>query len=382
MTAAHTMLLITLLRNALIKKYPLFQGCAACPDNRIDWRGLTDALPEPDFPVDFVFTWVNGTDPALAAKRARYLPPDTPRTQDAQGDSLYRDSDELRFALRSLEIYAPWIRRIFILTDGQRPAWLCADHPRIRIVDHTECIPAEYLPTFNSHVIEAHLHRIPDLGEHFVYCNDDFFLMNACAKTDFFTANGLPYLFVDWRDIRRWGYTQKSPHTASFANVRKHMEEHGISPAPDIIAAHTPYPLTKNGMAAAYVFYREAVTRFGHNKFRTPEDMAFPCHAVPLLGYAQKQTVPRDMPFYYINAKRFDRLTYYEAMLREKTCGSLPPFLCINDVGDVPENHPWREDMRAFLRAFYPEPSSFEHKFVPERETSLPQSEKIPILSR
>ena len=373
------MLLMTLLRNALIKKYPLFQGCADCPDNRINWRGLTDDLPEPDFPVDFVFTWVNGADPALPARLAQYLPPDTQRTQDAQGDSLYRDSGELRFALRSLEQYAPWIRRIFILTDGQKPVWLRADHPRIRIVDHTECIPAEYLPTFNSHVIEAHLHRIPDLGEHFVYCNDDFFLMNTCTKAVFFTPNGLPYFFVDWRDTRRQGYARKNPHTASFANVRNHLEEHGIIPAPDVIAAHAPYPLTKSGMAAACDVYREAVARFGPNKFRTLEDMAFPCHAVPLLGYARKQTVPRDMPFYYINAKRFDRRTYYEIMLRDKDRGSLPPFLCLNDVGDASGNHSWRKDMRAFLRAFYPEPSSFEHESIPERETSLPQRKKLSI---
>jgi hypothetical protein len=66
------------------------------------------------------------------------------------------------------------------------------------------------------------------------------------------------------------------------------------------------------------------------------------------------------MPYYYVNAKRFDRLTYYASMLREKELGTLPPFLCLNDVGDVPESHLWREDMQTFLRSFFPAPSPFE----------------------
>lgn len=367
------MLYINRLRKRLIRKYPLFQGCAACPDNRINWRTLNAGLPEPSFPVDFVFTWVNGSDPALAAKKKPYLPPGDQPDQEARGDSLYRDNDELRFALRSLETYAPWIRRIFLVTDAQTPAWLRPDHPKIRIVDHTECVPSEYLPTFNSHVIEAHLHRIPGLSEHFVYCNDDFFLLAPCTKTNFFTANGLPYLFVDWRDIRRQGYALPTPHAASFANVRQFLEQRGISPAPDVIAAHAPYPMTTGNMERACEFFSEALRRFGHNKFRTPDDMAFICHAAPLLACAMKRTVPRDMPFYYINAKRFDRMTYYETMLREKNYGTLPPFLCLNDVGEPVDGDSWREDMHAFLRDFYPDISSFEKNgrcLLPENHLS------------
>ena len=348
------------LRKKLLKKYPLFHGCAVCPYRSPARQLLNTGLPEPEFPVDVIFTWVNGNDPNLIAKRNQYLPPEAQQTQEAQGNSLYRDSDELRYALRSLEAYAPWVRRIAIVTDGQTPSWLETANPRIQVVDHTECIPSGCLPTFNSHVIEAHLHLIPDLSEHFIYCNDDFFLLGPCSKSDFFTLNGLPYLFVDWRPYRRQGYAEMKPHTASYANVREWLETHGVSPVPDIIAAHAHYPLTKSIMALAYDFYGEAVSRFGHNKFRTLNDMAFACHAAPLLACALKRVVPRDMPFYYINAKRFDRLTYYEAMLREKDLGTLPPFLCLNDVGDAPEDDPWQLDMQAFLQAYYPAPSSFE----------------------
>ena len=40
---------------------------------------------------------------------------------NAMSDNRYRDSEELRFSLRSLVKFAPWIRRIFIVTDNQIP---------------------------------------------------------------------------------------------------------------------------------------------------------------------------------------------------------------------------------------------------------------------
>jgi hypothetical protein len=78
-----------------------------------------------------------------------------------------------------------------------------------------------------------------------------------------------------------------------------------------------------------------------------------------------KRTVPCDMPYYYLNSKRADRNVYYAVMLREKNAESLPPFLCINDVGEAAEEHSWRADMRAFLDAYYPEASAFETGGVP-----------------
>jgi hypothetical protein len=348
----------SLFRDALITGLPLFNGCAACPDRLASWRERRSRLPVPDFCVDFVFTWVDGADPLHAAKRSRYF---SKMEQGEDGASHYRDNGELRYALRSLEAYAPWAHRVFLVTDGQIPAWLKADHPKIRVVDHTECIPSPYLPTFSSRVIEAHLHRISDLAEHYVYCNDDFFLLSPCRPEDFFTANGLPYLFTDWKQSRREGYARAdTPHAASYANTRAWLESHGFVPAPDVITAHVPYPQTKANAADAYTFYEEFIQAVGREKFRSRNGMVFTCHAVQLWAYAVKRTVPCDMPYYYLNSRRADRKIYYAAMLREKNSDSLPPFLCINDVGEAPEEHTWRKDMRDFLDAYYPEPSSFE----------------------
>ncbi len=349
------------LRKLLLRAYPLFQGCAPCPHRPLPLKKRACSPREFLFPVDLVYTWVNGYDPALTAKRNRYAPPEDQRDPLAQGHALYADNQELRFSLRSIEKYAPWIRRIFIVTDGQAPAWLNLAHEKIRLVDHTDCIPAKYLPTFNSHVIEAFVHTIPGLAEHYLYSNDDFFLSAPCLPGNFFTPNGLPFLFLDWRKSRREGYYRpERPHACSYFNARAFLAARGIHLDQEIISAHAPYPQSKKNAEAAFAFFAEAIELFAHNKFRTTQDMAFYCHPLPLWCYAQKRCVPVDTPFYYINTARFDRMAHYTAMLREKDQDVLPLFYCLNDVGELQETHSRHADMQIFLAAFYPEPSSFE----------------------
>ena len=52
-------------------------------------------------------------------------------------------------------------------------------------------IPEEILPTFNSHAIELHMHKIKGLSEHFVYFNDDM-ILNAPVAPEYYFRNGLP----------------------------------------------------------------------------------------------------------------------------------------------------------------------------------------------
>ena len=72
------------------------------------------------------------------------------------------DNEELRYSLRSVELYAPWIRRIFIVTNGQIPSWLNMSHPKVEVVPHSRIFPnSSHLPTFSSPAIESNIHRIP-----------------------------------------------------------------------------------------------------------------------------------------------------------------------------------------------------------------------------
>lgn len=143
-------------------------------------------------PIDFVVTWVDGSDPAWRAEKGRYEKAygKSVRTSD-NGEERYRDWDLFRYWFRAVEKYAPWVRNVYLVTCGQVPEWLNIDAPKLKLVFHTDYIPKENLPTFNSNVIELNMHRIQGLSEHFVYFNDDTFLMRPCRPEDFY-GEGLP----------------------------------------------------------------------------------------------------------------------------------------------------------------------------------------------
>ena len=138
--------------------------------------------------IDFVIPWVDDTDPVWRAKKAEYT-----GVKETEGNTCvrYRDWDTLKYWFRGVEKFAPWVRYVHFVTDNQKPEWLNIEHPKLRWVKHTDFIPQEYLPTFNSHTIEFNLHRIPDLAEHFVYFNDDVFLIRETKEEDFF-VDGMP----------------------------------------------------------------------------------------------------------------------------------------------------------------------------------------------
>ena len=96
------------------------------------------------------------------------------------------DNNELRYSLRSLEKYAPWIRKVYVVTNGQVPQWLNKKHPKVNLVQHKDIFPnSSHLPTFSSSAIECHLHRIPGLSRFFLYLNDDIIINQPISPFDF-----------------------------------------------------------------------------------------------------------------------------------------------------------------------------------------------------
>lgn len=139
--------------------------------------------------IDLVYLWVDGSDPVWQAKRNALIG-SVEKDMPENCKGRYADNDELKYSLRSVAMYAPWIRRVFIVTDGQVPAWLDVSNQKVKIVDHTEIMPEESLPCFNSCLIEHYLYRIPGLAERFLYANDDMYLNKEATPGDFFTRDG------------------------------------------------------------------------------------------------------------------------------------------------------------------------------------------------
>ena len=140
--------------------------------------------------IDFVVTWVNMDDPEWQNEFSKYSG-NKDNTKNGVSKARFRDYGFLKYWFRGVEKFAPWVRKIHFVTSGQKPDWLDENNPKIRLVSHKDFIPTEFLPTYNSVVIERYMYRIPGLAEHFVYFNDDFFIINHIEKERFF-KNGLP----------------------------------------------------------------------------------------------------------------------------------------------------------------------------------------------
>jgi hypothetical protein len=137
--------------------------------------------------IDFVIPWVDGNDPEWQAEKAKY----SPNKNSEASDKCYRDMNFLPYWFRGVEKFAPWVNKIHFVTCGHLPEWLNSKHKKLNFVKHTDYIPQEYLPTFNSNTIILNIHRIPNLAENFVLFNDDVFLLNKVNSGDFF-ANNIP----------------------------------------------------------------------------------------------------------------------------------------------------------------------------------------------
>ena len=139
--------------------------------------------------IDAVITWVDGSDEDYKKKIENHL------TTSTNYKKQYLQANEIEYCVKSILKFAPFVRRIFIVTDSQKPSFSGLKDlivsKKVKIVDHKEIFKGyeKYLPTFNIRSIDAVLHRIEDLSEMFVYFNDDVFLINKIREEDWFVEN-------------------------------------------------------------------------------------------------------------------------------------------------------------------------------------------------
>ncbi|XP_076618477.1 N-acetylglucosamine-1-phosphate transferase subunits alpha and beta isoform X2 [Colletes latitarsis] len=159
-------------------------------------------------PIDVVYTWVNGSDTIFLKNLKEHVPIMDVNT----AASRYSDKDELRYSLRSLEMYAPWVRHVYIVTNGQIPSWLDMDNPRVTLITHEDIfLNKSDLPTFSSPAIESHIHRIPGISDKFLYFNDDVMLGTEVWPEDFITQAGGQKVYLAWwvpdcSDVCPWAW--------------------------------------------------------------------------------------------------------------------------------------------------------------------------------
>lgn len=334
------------------------------------------SLAEHPFPVDAVYTWVDDTDPVWRARldETREQFGMVPLHAQSANPSRYRNRDELRYSLRSLSLYAPFIRNIFIVTAGQTPPWL-AEHPKVRIVDHSEILAPDCLPTFNSHSIESSLHHIEGLAEHYLYLNDDFLIGREVTANTFFAPNGLARLFPD----------ENAPVPAGPATEADRPVDSASKNVRDLLLAtfgmrigrkmlHVPYPQRRSVLVEMEERFAQEFDRTAHSRFRQATDFNVASNFSHYYAFATGQAVPGDITSAYID------ISHRAAHLR---LGRLVDrrdrdVVCINDT-DVPPDKTAALDTTVahFLDAFLPVPSPYEKPAPPRSGTDAQERHHV-----
>ncbi len=196
------------IRDFFLKRNPLILNEIKCPIDEeqtlIRHEEFINQALENKLEIDVVYTWVDDTDSKWknSFKKTKAATCEEKFGLHALDSARFANNDELRYSVESVKKNMPWVRHIYVVTDMQRPTWVTSDSD-IKIIDHKDIISSKYLPTFNSHVIEACLHNIPGLSENFIYFNDDVFVARPLHKSHFFLPNGVASIFVSLKSIRQ-----------------------------------------------------------------------------------------------------------------------------------------------------------------------------------
>jgi hypothetical protein len=251
------------------------------------------------YPIDFVLTWIDGSDPNHTKLKDEYLQQEknsrqpiqsintrTPQSKNIHKTSYescrWRSSGEINESVKSIFAFAPWVRNVFIVCSLAQEPRLSVPHDTfdktrqdiIIIQDYEIC---DTTPTFNSHAIEANLHKIPDLAEHFVYMCDDMFLGSPVSRHYFFSEQeGKPFFFPGQQITVQNNYANaRYPawYTARCNNFRLLQQQYGSKIREDAI--HQARAITKSLMEMAWNHrsFGNALKRTSRSRFRAPQDV-------------------------------------------------------------------------------------------------------------
>ena len=211
--------------------------------------------------MDVVITYVNGNDPVWKQDYEKYT--NVPVMQ-----KRFRDWGTLKYLLRGIENRMPFVRNVYLVVShpSQVPEWV--DQKNLKIVLHRDIIPEEFLPTFNCNPIEMHLHRIPGLGEEYLYFNDDMFPVGDCKPEDFF-RNGRPVIGYYRHFIAGNMYKKICRNSDRLARKALGLKPSFFFTRPQHICS----PMLKSQCEELYSMVEEQVRRTSASRTRTENDL-------------------------------------------------------------------------------------------------------------
>ncbi len=314
-------------------------------------------------PVDIVYLWVDGSDPVWRGKRNAAFAQwqlQNPHELAAFGNTAgrYRDNHELLFNLRALERFFPEHGHVYLVTDGQTPAWLQASDS-LTVVDHRDLFPKNTQCVFDSGHIESYLHHIEGLSERFFYMNDDVFF-GAAVDVDWWFGDRLK-VFSELDRVPDYDALQQEESALVNASLlsrdwlSQRYPHYRHDPR---VYAHSPRPMLKSAMVELERIAAELFAQVRSTAFRSWKVPPIVSDLVPRwmvhVGYADQSSLD---PL-YISTGDDSAEAQLTTLLNE--FGQLP-FFCINDTCDEASEDDIRlTRISETLQQLLPEPSSFE----------------------
>lgn len=327
--------------------------------------------------IDIVVTWVDMDDPKWQQEFAKYSG-NKGNTKNGVSEARFRDYGFLKYWFRGVEKFAPWVRKIHFVTSGQKPAWLDETNPKLHLVNHKDYIPQRFLPTYNSVVIERYIHMIPGLAEHFIYFNDDFYIISPTAPERFF-RNGLPCDIATFLYNPSWSQWYRRIKN-NMAIINRHFDKrevlrrdygkwfHGsygsramwnyiLKPYGKFITLRTPHnaqPYLKSTFEEVWAVAEKELTETSANRFRALDDYT------PELFRTWQICRGNFEPYNtYADTKMFPLMFRARQAVRAIYDQSYS-LICLNDNVHIRHYEQVMKDIEAAFDSILPEKSSFE----------------------
>ncbi|WP_406410891.1 stealth family protein [Streptomyces sp. NBC_01614] len=310
------------------------------------------------FPIDAVYTWVDGQDPAWLQRRA--AAGGQPYHAEAANSARYVSHDELRYSLRSLHQYAPWVRTVYLVTDQQVPHWLDTSAPGVQVVSHHDIFrDPSILPTFNSHAIESQLHHIDGLSEHFLYFNDDVFLGRPVLPQHFFRANGITKFFPSPAHIPLGPPSCDDPPVCVAGKNNRTLLQSRFNVFITQKMKHTPHALRRSVLQEIEDTFSDQHRTTAGNRFRSLNDLSIASNLHHYYAHQTGRATPAELRYTYLDLSHPHTAARLDRLLASRDRHSF----CLNDTVSGEQDIADQQALLSpFLDSYFPVPSPLEQR--------------------
>lgn len=333
--------------------------------------------------IDFVVLWIDNTDLKWQSEK-EFWEEKYNKTNWGNGAVRFRDWGLFKYWFRCIEKNAPWVRKVHLVTNGQVPSWLDLSNPKLELNIHSSFMDPESLPTFSSHAIELQLGNINTLAEHFVYYNDDTFLLKEVSPDYFFkngkrcdcfcekkiwlfSGTGFPRILQNDIDainsvvngkrklvrneigLHKW-LSAELPLSYRIFNLTNYIRANkflGIS------VEHIANAYTKTQFAEVWDVFRPRLEATIRHKFRSDEDVN-----QYLIRYWS--IINNDFEFNRYTKGQYLTLRDLKTVCKSINGDTKYPVACINDDDTIPYDENKVQIIRDAFEKAYPNKSSFE----------------------